>query len=92
MIDADIRNLLERGPDRALDQLESEVWAEVVQRQREQARTRRLLAVQGVVLAAVLTGSVLAGRVLGGRDDTGLDVFSPRMSLSAANLLIGGAR
>ncbi len=91
MIDEEIRRVMAQQADHPLGGLEVDVWAALAAREQRRTAVRRLLAVQGVVLAVVLTGSVAAGKYLGSLHDRGVDVFSPHMSLSPATLLSGRA-
>lgn len=90
MIDDDIHALCAREPDRALEQFEADVWVGVARREQSIRLMRRVVAVQAIVLAASLIGSLLAGWYSGGSTRAGdLDVFSPRMNLTASARLIG---
>ena len=89
MIDAELRRLMTQEADRALERLETDIWAAVAEQARRSADVRRLLVVQGVMLAVVLTGSVVAGKYFASNHADAVDVFSPQMPLSAVALLIG---
>ena len=89
MIDDDIRSLANRAPDRILDRLEVDIWASLARQERGVAASRRLLAVQGLVLIMTLAGSVAVGRYIGRSPPRDVDVFSPRMALSPAALVVG---
>ena len=89
MLDTDIQRLADRSPDAELDGLEAHVWAGVEARERTARVSRRFLALLVLVLAAALGGSLLAGRSAVSASRSGLDVFSPRMALSASALLAG---
>ncbi len=92
MIDTDLRQLAEEPPDHALEGLEVEIWAGVAGREEARRITRRLVAIQCLVLAAALIGSLMAGQYWRGAQQRGsLDVFSPRVPLSASTLLVGNA-
>ena len=90
MIDAELRRLMTQEADQALDRLETDIWTAVAEQAHRRADARRLLVVQGVVLAMVLTGSVVAGKYVASGHASAVDVFSPQMPLSAVALLIGG--
>ncbi|HTT05638.1 MAG TPA: hypothetical protein VMF64_10140 [Steroidobacteraceae bacterium] len=90
MTESELQQLLAQPPDRSLDALPADIWAGVSQRQRQVRLSRRLLALQSVLLIAVVTASLLEGlhyRQVHGGDV--LDIFSPRMALSVSTRLAG---
>lgn len=92
MIDADIEKLLHRPSDRRLDTLEADIWAGVAERERSVRISRGLFAMQAVVLALTLLGALVAGKYTASAAGPAVDVFSPRMALSASTLLDGSER
>lgn len=89
MIEADIVKLASQASEEGLEGLEADVWAAVTERERSVRLSRRLLALQGIVLVAALTGALMAGWSAASADRSSLDVFSPHMALSASTLLAG---
>ena len=89
MIEADIVKLASQATEEGLEGLEADIWAAVAKSERSIRLSRRLLALQGIVLLAALTGAVMAGWSAASADRPSLDVFSPHMALSASTLLAG---
>jgi hypothetical protein len=90
MVDDELQRLIEQPPDRALDKMESDLWAEIGRREQSQRIARRLLVLQSLVLVAALVGSLVAGQhSRGAQRAAALDAFSPEMPLSASTLLVG---
>jgi hypothetical protein len=92
MTDVELRKLADEPPDHTLEGLEAQIWAGVARHQEVRRIERRLLAVQCLVLVAALIGSLVAGHHWRAVEHGGsLDVFSPRMPLTASTLLVGNA-
>jgi hypothetical protein len=90
MIEAEIRKLAEQVPDHPLSTLEEDIWVGVAERELSVRASRTLLLVQAALLTAALIGSFAVGQYWGSSHQAGnLDVFSPRMALSASRLLVG---
>lgn len=90
MIDTELNELAQEPPDRSLEQLEAQIWVGVATREQAMRVTRRLVALQGVLVIAALIGGLIAGHYWGGmQPDRSLDAFSSHMPLSAATLLAG---
>ena len=90
MIDTDLNELADEPPDRSLEQLEAQIWAGVAIREQAMRATRRLVALQGVLVLAALIGGFIAGHYWSEiQPDRSLDAFSSRMPLSASTLLAG---
>ena len=65
MIEDDIRKLDARDGKRALDQLESQIWAGVDARMRARRVSRAVFSCQAAVLAISVVSSVVAGTHVG---------------------------
>ena len=90
MLESELRELLDRGADRSLATLETDIWAAVAARTRAQRVFRAVLAVQVAVLAAAVLGSGCVGRQSAAdHSSRDLDIFSPQPSLAASTLLVG---
>lgn len=90
MLESDLRQLLEQGPDRSLGTLEADIWAAVAARAQAQRVFRAVFAAQIAVLAVVALGSGLIGRhLIAAGGSTELDVFSSQPALAASTLLLG---
>jgi hypothetical protein len=90
MIDTDLKELSGAPPDRPLEGLEAQIWAGVAAREEAMRIRRRLVALQCGLVVAALVGSLIAGQYWHRAQHGGsLDVFSPRMPLSASTLLVG---
>ena len=90
MIDTELKQLAAEPPDHPLEALEAEIWGRVRAREQSLRASRRLLALQALILAAGLIASILAGQHSHRmRRAEALDVFSPQMPWSASTLLAG---
>lgn len=91
MTETDLQRLSERGPDRALDGLEADVWAQVDVRKSARRAHGVVLMWQAGTVALALLGAVALGsaaaKTAAARSE--FDAFSPTTGLAPSTLLMG---
>jgi hypothetical protein len=88
MVDREIRDLVGQRPDRALEQLEADVWAGAALRQQDRHTAKSLAFWQlGALVIALATSAAMGISIV--RAHESHRVLAPDMELAPSNLLLG---